>query len=93
MEILINWKEIDSEEMFYEKFLPQVDAPDWHGRNLDAVGDSIVTGDVNGIEPPYTIKNINTSKSPESIKDFQGKILDVFVEAAMEPRDIKVIIE
>lgn len=93
MEILVNWKEIDTEEMFYDQFLPQVSAPEWHGRNLDALADSIVTGDVNGIEPPYTIKNINTTKSPETIKEFQNKVLIVFNEAAMEPRAIKVILE
>ena len=93
MEIVVNWEEIDSEEMFYEKFLPQVSAPEWHGRNLDALADSVVTGDVNGIEPPYVIKNINSCKSPEIIKEFQLKVLEVFSEAAMKPRGIKVVIE
>ena len=93
MEIVVNWKEIDTEEMFYNKFLPQVNAPEWHGRNLDALADSIVTGDINGIEPPYIIKNINTDSAPENIKEFQNKVLNVFIEATMEPREIKVVLE
>ena len=93
MEIIVNWKVIDTEEMFYEQFLSQVNAPEWHGRNLDALADSIITGDINGIEPPYLIKNINSNSAPEAIKEFQNKVLTVFTEAAMEPREIKVEIE
>ena len=93
MEILVNWKEIETEELFYDQFLPQVSAPEWHSRNLDALADSIITGDINGIEPPYIIKSINTNKAPKSLKEFQNKVLNVFIEATMEPREIKVILE
>ena len=93
MEILINWEVISSEESFFDVFLPQVEAPEWHGRNLNALADSIITGSINNIEPPYTIKSINTSKAPESIKDFQLKVLNIFTEAVTESRDIKVTFE
>lgn len=64
----------------------------WHGRNLNALGDSIVTGDVNGIEPPYTIvnKNINSCSS-NSLKEFQLKVFEIFNEAKQEDREITVI--
>ena len=44
MEIEINWEVINSEESFYDIFLSQVKAPEWHGLNLDALADSIITG-------------------------------------------------
>ncbi len=59
MEIIIDWAKVKSEDDFYNIFLPQVKAPEWHGRNLDALTDSVVTGDVNSIEPSYTIHNVN----------------------------------
>ena len=30
-------------------------APSWHGRNFNALRDSLITGDINGIEPPFRI--------------------------------------
>ena len=93
MEIIINWKDIESEDRFFEVFLPQVSAPEWHGRNLNALGDSIVTGDVNGIEPPYTIINKNINSVSGSLKEFQEKVFEVFQEAIDEKQEIKVVSE
>ena len=52
MKIFIDWKNIANEEDFYNSILLQLDAPEWHGRNLDALSDSLVGGGINGIEPP-----------------------------------------
>lgn len=84
MEILLDWKTISSPEEFYSLFLPQVDAPEWHGRNLNALNDSMVTGDINGLNPPYRITNVNVSNAPESISEFQRSVLDIFMNSAIE---------
>jgi len=47
LEIIVNWVFIKSEKSFYEAFLSQVKAPDWHGHNLDALADSIISGGIN----------------------------------------------
>ena len=93
MEIIIDWEKIKSKDDFYNCFLPQVKAPSWHGRNLDALNDSLVTGGINEIEPPYCIKNINSSSSNEAIIDFQRKVFSIFTDAAIEARGIDVIIK
>ena len=93
MNISIDWSKIETENGFYDEFLPQVSAPEWHGRNLDALADSIVTGDVNGIEPPFTIRNINTGSVNESLSEFQLKVLGIFNEAVAAKREIKVVTE
>jgi len=93
MEIIIDWEKLENEEEFYNSFLSQVEAPEWHGHNLDALNDSVVTGQVNGIEPPYCIKNINSSASRKSIVEFQRKVFSIFTDAAIEPRGIEVIIK
>ena len=91
MEIVVDWKQIETEEDFYDMFLPQVKAPEWHGRNLDALTDSVVTGDINSIEPPYIIRNINTASAPESIIEFQLKVLTTFNEGVVENRGFKIV--
>ena len=93
MEISIDWKEIDSEKKFYDLFFRQVKAPEWHGRNLDALADSLITGQINKIEPPYTIINLNTSSVPEHIVEFQREVLSIFSEASIERSEIKVVIK
>jgi RNAse (barnase) inhibitor barstar len=39
----------------YDAFFKAVGAPDWHGRNFDALNDSIAAGDINKIEVPYRL--------------------------------------
>lgn len=93
MEILLDWKKIEKEEDFYNMFLPQVKAPEWHGRNLDALADSVVTGGINSIEPPYTIHCINSSNTPKHMAEFQLKVLAIFNEGVTENRGIKIVSE
>jgi len=93
MEIIVDWKMVENEEDFYNMFLPQVKAPEWHGRNLDALADSVVTGGINLIEPPYTIHSINTSSAPEHMVEFQLKVLAIFSEGVTENRGIKIVSE
>ena len=91
MEIIINWEEIKSEEAFFEVFLPQVSAPEWHGNNLNALRDSIVTGDINAIEPPYTIINRNNNSVSGTLKEFQEIVFKIFQEAIDEKRKLTIV--
>ena len=43
--------------------------PVWHGRGWDALHDSMVGGDINGIEPPYAIVIKNTGQSPSEVQE------------------------
>lgn len=90
MEIIIDWQTVKTLEDFYSVFLPQVKAPDWHGHNLNALSDSIITGDINGVEPPYLIKSINSSKISEKLKEFQREFFEILSEAEEEGREISV---
>jgi len=36
-----------------EAVIKGLEGPDWHGRNYNALYDSIVGGSINSIEPPY----------------------------------------
>jgi RNAse (barnase) inhibitor barstar len=46
------WKDVDD---FYNAFIKAVGAQEWHGRNFDALNDSIAHGRINEIEVPYRI--------------------------------------
>jgi len=46
------WRTIDD---VYDALLPALEAPDWHGRDMDALIDSMGAGSINGIEPPYVL--------------------------------------
>ena len=45
------WNSMDS---FYDAFSSVVVAPSWHGRNLDALNDSIANGQINEVEVPLS---------------------------------------
>jgi RNAse (barnase) inhibitor barstar len=47
-----DWKCADD---VYNAFFAAVGAPSWHGRNLDALNDSIATGEINKVEVPYRL--------------------------------------
>ncbi len=40
---------------FYAALFEGLGSPHWHGKNLDALIDSMVYGGINEIEPPYRI--------------------------------------
>jgi hypothetical protein len=48
-----SWRSIDD---LYGGLFVALDAPAWHGRNINALIDSMGTGSINGIEPPYLLK-------------------------------------
>ncbi|KKC99070.1 barstar family protein [Photobacterium halotolerans] len=93
MEIIVDWKKVEREEDFYNIFLIQVKAPEWHGRNLDALADSVVTGGINSIEPPYTIYSINSGSVPGYLAEFQQKVLSIFNEGVARNRGIRIVSE
>jgi RNAse (barnase) inhibitor barstar len=70
-----DWK---SCENFYQSFFAAVGAPSWHGRNFNALDDSIGEGGINAIEVPYriTIQNADSVSGEVAafIRDFDALI-------------------
>jgi RNAse (barnase) inhibitor barstar len=54
-EIVLDGSSWRSVEDFYAALLPALGAPDWHGRNLDALNDSLRSQDLNQVNPPLAI--------------------------------------
>jgi RNAse (barnase) inhibitor barstar len=61
-----NWRtELD----FYNALLAALGAPEWHGRNLNALTDSMIYGGINAVEPPYSIRIRGTQKLAKDVRD------------------------
>lgn len=58
----------ETRDDFYDDFFRAVGAPSWHGRNFNALRDSIVTGSINEIELPYTIRIFGIEMAPAEVK-------------------------
>lgn len=84
-----NWTEPDD---VYDAFFAAVRAPSWHGRNLNALRDSIGTGEINGVELPYKIVVLNASTASADAR----RMLDHFAEVVEQlnnegsPVEIKI---
>jgi RNAse (barnase) inhibitor barstar len=70
----------------YNALLPALGAPDWHGRNLNAVIDSAIWGEINGVEPPYTIHIRGEAKASAVVRQELEVIKRCFAESKMEFR-------
>lgn len=91
MELEIDWQKIESEDMFYEWFLPKISAPEWHGRNLDALNDSVVSGGIVKLGPPFQIKHLNCSRSLQNIRKFQEAVISIFTASIIENGGLQVV--
>ena len=69
---------------FCEDLLKGVSAPDWHGKSIDALIDSIVYGGINGIEPPYVVRITDTDQLPTSIMEHVRLVKREIAKARIE---------
>jgi RNAse (barnase) inhibitor barstar len=64
----------------YSAFFLAVGAPEWHGRNFDALNDSIANGSINKVEVPYRL----VLKNYDLISGEGKKMTDDFVDLIHE---------
>jgi RNAse (barnase) inhibitor barstar len=74
----------------YTALLSSLEAPAWHGRNLDALWDSIMGGDINGINPPFLILVTGTHSLPEDCKTLLNRIKELLSEANGADVDVEM---
>jgi RNAse (barnase) inhibitor barstar len=68
------WKSCDD---FYQAFFEAVGAPSWHGRNFNALDDSIGEGGINAVEVPYRISIKNADSNNDAISAFIRDFADL----------------
>jgi hypothetical protein len=47
-----------------------IEAPEWHGTTIAAFIDSMISGSVNALEPPYVIKIVNFANLKREVAEF-----------------------
>jgi len=73
-----NWKTVID---FYHALLSAIGAPEWHGRNPNALVDSMIWGGINSVEPPYSVRISGLSTAPKDVRDHVELVKDDLVEA------------
>jgi RNAse (barnase) inhibitor barstar len=83
-EVVLNASNWITPNDFYDSFFQAVGAPDWHGRNLDALADSIATGDINRIEVPYRIVIENLSQAEPEARAITARVIELIRQLEAE---------
>lgn len=73
---------------FYSVFLRALRAPEWHGRNLNALWDSI-TSDINDVMPPYVVVVSGSGALPGNLSGELERFQELFAEAR-QARDLDI---
>lgn len=65
----------------YEEILQALGSPSCHGRNLDALWDSITGGDLNEVNPPFRVTVHGALQLSPECETLLGKLEILFAEA------------
>lgn len=79
-----NWQSILD---FYDALRTVLGSPDWHGAGIDAMIDSMIWGEINEVEPPYTVRLVNTRQLPKEIRDEIELLKQELETARLDHRD------
>jgi RNAse (barnase) inhibitor barstar len=61
-----NWTTVQD---FYNALLTKIGAPERHGRNINALVDSMIWGGVNSVDPPYRVRIRGVAQLPKNVRD------------------------
>jgi RNAse (barnase) inhibitor barstar len=89
-ELILNGAEWKNQDDAYDSFFRAVGAPEWHGRNFNALRDSIATGSINTIEVPYRLVILNYDKIAPAARQMAGDFVDLIHELATKGCPVEV---
>lgn len=84
------WRTADD---LYDSFFGAVGAPGWHGRNFDALRDSIGAGQINQIEVPYRIVIRGLACASTDAREVAMKFEDLVRDLAREGCRVEIELE
>jgi hypothetical protein len=80
-ELFLNGAKLKTADDVYDAFFRAVGAPSWHGKNCNALNDSIAGGNINDVEVPYCVVIQNYSligaEAKKMMDDFIGLIHEI----------------
>ncbi len=85
-----NWKTRDD---FYDALLPALGAPAWHGRNLDALEETIRDDNINKVKSPYRLHIQMNAHPTAEISKCISVLIEIIKEAQELAVDVQLILE
>lgn len=76
---------------FYDAFFKAVGAPSWHGRNFNALRDSITTRQINEVELPYVIHVSGLDRMPVEVKQLVEDFCSLVKEFRSEGYEVDIL--
>jgi RNAse (barnase) inhibitor barstar len=92
-ELVLNGAEWVGQDDVYTSFFRAVGAPAWHGRNFNALRDSIETGQINTTEVPYRVVIHNYSKVGPGARQMANNFVDLLREIAERGCPVEIRVE
>jgi RNAse (barnase) inhibitor barstar len=85
-----SWQNIDD---FYDCLFRVLNSPKWHGRNFNALDDSIGGGGINGVDPPFKLVIRNYDKIAAGAKQITDDFIDLVQSIAASGVPVEVAVE
>src|SRR5437667_10874672 len=89
-ELVMDATEWQTTDDLFLSFFRVVEAPSWHGKNFNALRDSIGTGQINNVEVPYRIVFNNYDRVNPQVKDDSDHFIEVIHELASEGVPVEI---
>lgn len=77
----------------YDSFFEAVGAPPWHGRNFDALNESMVDGGINRVEVPYRIRIQNFAQTGTEARQVTDRFVALIQRFEREGCPVSVRVE
>ena len=92
-ELVLDGSTWRSPDDFYDAFFKAVGAPEWHGRNFDALIDSIEHGEINAVEVPYRLVIKNSDRIGSGARKGADDFVDLINEIAARGCPVEIVVE
>jgi len=92
-ELVLDGKNWTTPDDVYDSFFAVVGAPEWHGRNFNALIDSIETGNINEIEVPYRLIITNSASVGEGARKMVNDFVDLIHEIKARGCPVEIVVE
>ena len=92
-EITLDGKPWRSADDFYDALFAALGSPAWHGRNFDALRDSLAVGSVNRVETPYRLRIVGMASMASGVKVFVAGFADLIRELQAEGVQVSITCE
>ena len=92
-ELILDGATWNSKDDVYDSFFGVVGAPSWHGRNFDALNDSIAAGSINDIEVPYRLIIRNFDLVGTGAREIASDFVNLIRELATRGIPVEVVVQ